>query len=107
MTTIYGLRESDWKELCTLLEPLRAAGATLYLFGSRARGTQTAFSDVDILISEGTSDVDAVISSVKESSEEGNFPLKIDLVRESRLAQSYASAVLRERIKLFGPDDSR
>jgi len=51
----------------------------VYLFGSRARGDNTPFSDVDIgfLASRDISDK---LTILKEILEESNFPYKVDLV---------------------------
>ncbi|WP_198014825.1 nucleotidyltransferase domain-containing protein [Hippea sp. KM1] len=51
----------------------------IYLFGSRARGNNTSFSDVDIglLASKDISDKMTVLRDVLE---ESNFPYKVDLV---------------------------
>ncbi len=51
----------------------------IYLFGSRARGDNSEFSDVDlaILSSEEISDK---ITILKELLEESNLPFKVDLI---------------------------
>ncbi len=51
----------------------------IYLFGSRARGDNTPFSDVDIgfLVNRDISDK---LTILKEILEESNFPYKVDLV---------------------------
>ena len=51
----------------------------VYLFGSRERGDNTPFSDVDIgfLASRDISDK---LTILKEILEESNFPYKVDLV---------------------------
>lgn len=81
-----------------VLAPLKAAGARLFLFGSRARGDHSRFSDVDILV-EGNA-LDATLARVREDIEESRFPYKVDLVKADRLAASYVSGVAKDRVPL-------
>ena len=51
----------------------------IYLFGSRARGDNTPFSDVDIGFLS-TRDISDKIAILKDILDESNFPYKVDLV---------------------------
>jgi len=51
----------------------------IYLFGSRARGDNTPFSDVDIGFL-ASRDITDKLTILKEILEESNFPYKVDLV---------------------------
>lgn len=96
---MFGMSKAEFDLLeRTVLAPLKAAGATLFLFGSRARGDHSRYSDVDILI-EGNVDR-MVIAHVREEIEESLFPYSVDLVEAEALAASYGSAVAKERIAL-------
>jgi predicted nucleotidyltransferase len=53
--------------------------AKIYLFGSRARGEASAFSDIDIAI-ESTYPIDDRLSSLRDTIENSNIPWKVDLV---------------------------
>ena len=51
----------------------------IYLFGSRARGDNSPFSDVDIgILAPG--DISDKLTLLREILEESNFPYKVDLV---------------------------
>ena len=51
----------------------------IYLFGSRARGDNSPFSDVDIgILASG--DISDKLTLLREILEESNFPYKVDLV---------------------------
>lgn len=96
----FGLSESDWALLKSLaIDPLKAAGAHLWVFGSRARGDHRPYSDVDILF-----DLPLVPSGllqrVKSDLEDSNLTVKIDLVANSDLAQSYRAEVENQRIQI-------
>lgn len=46
----FGLRPKDWQTVQSLaIKPLQALGARVYVFGSRARGDHTEFSDLDLV----------------------------------------------------------
>ncbi len=98
----FGLKDSENLFLQdNLIKPLKKKGLKIYIFGSRATGKQHPFSDVDILISgQFDHESDLLIMKTKEFFEESVFPYKIDLVKESDLAQSYRNNVFRSRIEI-------
>jgi len=55
----------------------------IYLFGSRAKGTASAYSDYDIAIESHTS-LKKKITQIKSRIEESSIPYKIDLVELSK-----------------------
>ncbi|WP_456460222.1 nucleotidyltransferase family protein [Desulfurobacterium sp.] len=66
----------------------------IYLFGSRARGDNAPFSDVDIgFIAD--KDISDKLIMLKEILEESNFPYKVDLVDLSS-SRELLKVVLRE-----------
>ena len=79
-----------------VLAPLRAMGCQVWVFGSRARGDYKKFSDLDLLI-EGQPSAQ-LLGEICENLEESSLPIKVDLVVESNLAESYRPNVLRDRI---------
>jgi predicted nucleotidyltransferase len=100
---IHGLSEDHFKLLNTiLLQPLRELGLELWVFGSRARGTQSQFSDVDILFSMTTPSPETRRRAFQapDQLKESRFPFRVDLVDLEDLATSYRDQVLSERRKL-------
>ena len=96
----YGLTASQVSFLEThAFELLRMAGARVFLFGSRARGTQQAFSDVDILV-QSNADLSTLIGNFLEKLEESNFPFKVDIVEAKNLATSYRPSVDRDKVEI-------
>jgi predicted nucleotidyltransferase len=81
-----------------VLEPMKNHGASVYLFGSRATGRHHPYSDVDLLYSGEIPGI--VMSEVKEAIEESSFPFKVDIVRDSELAESYRPTVIQQMIPL-------
>jgi len=80
--------------------PLKAIGCRVWVFGSRARGDHRKFSDLDLLI-EGQPPP-KLLGEIREKLEESLLPIKVDLVLEDELAESYRANVLRDRV-LLGP----
>ncbi len=99
----YSFTESELKILKDLLlDPLFKKSATIWLFGSRARGDHQKFSDVDILYSvpDTLNLSSGYISEIKENLENSNFPYKVDLVDINSLAKSYYDNVMKDRVEL-------
>lgn len=85
-----------------VVEPLKKAGAEVFIFGSRAIGKHHPNSDVDLLYSLKGQDKlpDGFISQVKERIEESRFPFTVELVMDSDLAESYRKSVESQKQKL-------
>lgn len=98
----YGLTDSEFSFLSEqLITPLKSQGALVYLFGSRAKGTHTKFSDIDILYRDPSDAIpNAEIYRLLSHMEESSFPYKIDLVNHAELASSYREDVERTKIQL-------
>lgn len=97
----FGLTDSQYELLETLIiGPLKLKKAKVYIFGSRVREDHHKFSDVDILfVDDPESIIDSsYISQLKENMENSNFPMKVDLVRDSELAKSFREGVERDRV---------
>ena len=75
----------------------RSRNVEIYLFGSRARGDNSEFSDVDLaVIAKENVENDLVV--LREIIENSNLPYKVDLVDVSR-NESLMETVLREGVK--------
>ncbi len=97
----FGLSPNDWALLNQhVLEPFKKMGLIVWVFGSRARGEQQKFSDIDLLykIPSGKTLPIGAISHIKEAVENSNITIKVDIVAEEDLAESYRASVLKDRI---------
>ena len=63
--------------------------ATIYLFGSRAKGSHRKYSDVDLIIDAQSNDLDLKISNFIEEWENSNLPYKLDLIKYKDLYSPY------------------
>jgi predicted nucleotidyltransferase len=95
----FGLASEEFALLTALvLEPLKKQNAKVWIFGSRARGDQKKFSDIDILFElPAGKTLGTTLGCIKEQIEESRLPFKVDLVEWSSLAESYKHQVVIER----------
>lgn len=95
---MFGLSTDEWNIIESLaICKLKSQGAKVWIFGSRSRGDNNRFSDVDLLYSPSTTISDAEIFEIKSSLEESNLPYKVDLVDIKDLADSYRENVMNDR----------
>lgn len=96
----FGLQEQDRAFLeKSLIQPLREAGAHVWVFGSRARGDHRPFSDLDVLVEWSSPNARNSLAAFRELLEESLLPIKVDLVELQDLAHSYRANALRERLE--------
>ncbi len=99
----HGLSKDEFNFLMSeVVQPLKKLNARVFLFGSRANGKFTKFSDVDLtyIQSENQKIPSGEIFRIITAAEESRFSYKIDLVNYDELASSYRANVDREKIEL-------
>jgi len=99
----FGLTDQEFQILFELvISPLKASSATVWIFGSRARGDHKAFSDVDIMYEkkDSTQFSKGFISQLKDEIEESRLPFKVDLVDANEIADSYKVGAIADRVVL-------
>lgn len=80
--------------------PLRAKGAEVWCFGSRARGTHHRFSDLDLMVeTHGNPQLSKSIAEMQELLSKSQFPYKVDMVSLSEFAESYLENFHQEKIR--------
>jgi hypothetical protein len=95
----FGISDPHWALITRLLvDPIKSAGGSVSIFGSRSRGDFRQFSDLDVLVEGPVSP--SLLSSVSERLEESPLPLRVDIVLESDLADSYRPGVLRDKVRV-------
>jgi hypothetical protein len=83
-----------------LAEVLRSQPCAVYLFGSRAAGTNSPVSDYDIAVL-AQEDISYELSLAREQLEESNIPYTVDLVDLQATSALFASKVLQEGLVLW------
>ncbi len=71
---------------------------TIYLFGSRARGTHGPMSDIDIAIDAGMPIDRSALGLIKEEVEESRIPFFVDVLDFRLLDEDMQKEILREGI---------
>lgn len=95
-----GLNEAEYTKLEEeVLKPLKAYGARIFAFGSRARGDHRAHSDIDIMV-VSDEDLSRPISQIREKMEKSNFPYKVDIVSYSEFANSFKENYEIDKIEI-------
>jgi predicted nucleotidyltransferase len=96
-----GLSEAEWEFVrARLIEPLNQAGCTVWAFGSRARGDNQRFSDLDILVEHPSLELSALLGELRELLVNSSFPYKLDLVDKKHFARDYLQNFENEKTKL-------
>lgn len=72
--------------------------ATIYLFGSRARGTQSKWSDIDIALEANQPISRFVLGEVMSIFEASNILYKIQVVDINSVNEAMRESILRDRI---------
>lgn len=88
-----------YKELILRAMEYHFPGAAVYLFGSRARGTNKEGADIDIAVDGGTELDLHEISRARVTLNNLPFALKVDLVDMNYIPQELKELILKEGIK--------
>lgn len=96
---MFGLSQQHWNIIKqTLIEPLQAQGAKVYVFGSRATQTHHPFSDLDVAYETSTPMSESWMYKIKNDLEESSLPIKVDLVEIKDLPKSFLDRVLKTKV---------
>ncbi len=71
-----------------VVKPLEAIGAIVWCYGSRARGDNSPFSDLDLMV-ESEKDTSREVAAISDFLEESQFPYKVELVLLSNFSKQY------------------
>lgn len=97
---MFGLSEDQIQFLrAQILKPLERFKVSVWVYGSRAKGTHHPFSDVDIMV-QGPAEVGVALAEIRESLSRSNFPFKVDLVDYREFATSYREDFERDKVPL-------
>ncbi len=93
-----GISAEDQQKIIGVLRVL-FSDARIYLYGSRARGTQSSFSDIDLAIDMGEKIPLYAISEARAMLNESNLPFKIDMVDMHRIPEKMQKFIQKEGIE--------
>ena len=96
----FGLTKEQFQYIQeTVIDPLKSNGATVWIFGSRARGDNKKYSDLDIMV-ESREDISTIVGKIQETLESENFPYKVDMVQNKYFAESYRESFEMDKKQL-------
>ena len=81
-----------------VLELLTPYDVLVYLFGSRANGTMTRNSDIDVAVLSKEPLPAGLLSKIRETLEDSQILYNVDLVDLSEVSQEFKDKVIREGI---------
>ena len=90
--------EEEYKKKIVGILSVLFPDATIYLFGSRARGTARERSDIDIAIDAKDKLRPARISEARDMLAESNIPYTIEIVDLHSVSESMRDNILKEGI---------
>jgi predicted nucleotidyltransferase len=85
-----------------VIDVVGAGKATVYLFGSWARGEATLLSDIDIAIESYTPLPPGTLARLRERLEESHIPYRVDVVDLRRVTPAFRQRVLAEGVQWTG-----
>ena len=95
----FGLNKKQYDYIYnTVVIPLQNHGATVWCYGSRARGDYHQFSDLDLMV-ESDKDVSKNIFEIQEKLTKSNFPYKVDLVELNNFSREYLPNFENDKVK--------
>ncbi len=90
----FGLNQNQWDEFVRIaIDPLKAQGCQLFVFGSRARGQHHVYSDLDVLIHCSRPLPTGLLFEIKDQLEQSSLPIKVDLVLKEHLSEAYLANI--------------
>lgn len=85
-------------ELKILRSILQAYPVPFYVFGSRVKGTQQQFSDLDLCYKQALSNEN--LSQLREALENSDLPFIVDLVDYKSCSESFRQLIDRDGVEL-------
>ncbi|MFM8316713.1 MAG: nucleotidyltransferase domain-containing protein [Deltaproteobacteria bacterium] len=99
----FGLSPQQYEFILKIVvHPLEALGASVWCYGSRARGDHSPFSDLDLMV-ESDKDLSREISSISDFLEESQFPYKVEIVLYSHFAEQYKAGYENDKKRFLTP----
>ena len=93
----HGIDEESKRKIIAVVSALFPS-AEIYLFGSRARGTHSQWSDIDIALKENEKISRYAIAEAVSMLEASNMPYKIDIVDFNSVTSDMRESIEDERI---------
>jgi len=103
MTTVpqnIELNPHDWEEVIRILKRC-VQGYEVWAFGSRAKGTAKAYSDLDLAVISQRPLPIAVMADLRESFDESDLTIKVDVVDWARTSVKFREIIQTDRVVVW------
>jgi predicted nucleotidyltransferase len=100
MTSNLDIKTEHKKIVSDLLEKHLPPSTTIWVFGSRAKGTAKKYSDLDLAIQTNSPLSSNILANLKFDLEESDLPYKVDIVDWNTLSDSFKKHIEHDRILL-------
>ncbi len=91
-------KTNEYKKIILPIIEQYLPNTKVILYGSRARGDDTAGSDIDIALDSGTRIEDRILSNIVYALEESSLPIKFDLVDFTAVSDALKKDILHDGV---------
>jgi len=88
----------DYRKVLVSIVHRHIPGCTVYLFGSRARGTHQIGSDIDLALDAQKVLDSGIIGNIKEDIEESTIPYFVDIVDFNNVGSEMKREITKDGI---------
>lgn len=97
MTAAVDLRESDRTKVSAILRQVLSADATVWVFGSRAKGRARRGSDLDLTVDAGRPLTWEEKAALAIAFEDSDLPWRVDVIDWRTIQPSFRAIIENER----------
>lgn len=102
MQKIIDMRPEDLKITRQILAKHLLPNTTVWVFGSRAKGTARTFSDLDLMIDNNHQPLPlTLLTQLLDDFEASDLPYKVDIVDWNSISDEFRTVVLNDKIILL------
>ena len=102
MKNAIDMRPKDLEITREILAKHISSNATVWVFGSRAKGTARPFSDLDLIIDNNHQPLPLIIlTQLLDDFEESDLPYKVDIVDWNGMSDEFRAVVANDRVVLM------
>ena len=103
MTTGLDLSDEHRRIALAILQRHLPAGASVWVFGSRATGRPRAYSDLDLAIDAGRVLTLDETAELREAFTDSDLPYRVDIVDWHAIAEDFRKVIAAARVSLIEP----
>lgn len=91
------LKSQDWEEICRILAT-HVPEYPVWAFGSRAKWTAKAYSDLDLAIIAPQPLSLTKMAAIKEAFDESDLPIRVDIVDWAATSETFRNVIKQNKV---------